>query len=74
MFNHPGLLYLIWRDAERESRKIPDNNNGSGGGCLIVIGIMFIICLFQAAFEVGGSAIFIAILITLGLISGFINK
>jgi hypothetical protein len=70
MFNHPTLLYHCYKDAERESKRNPGNNNDGGGGCLIVICIIFIISLWQAAFEVGGDGIIIAILITLGIISG----
>ena len=74
MFNHPTLLYHCYKDAERESRRNPNNDNG-GGGCLVVIGIIFMICLWQAAFQTGGFAIVIALAATAGLIGGmFQNK
>ena len=75
MFNHPALLYWCWKDAKREARKNPNNDNGGGlAGCLIVIGILFIICLWKAAFEVGGQGIIIALLITLGVLKGLFGK
>ena len=74
MFNHPTLLYLCWRDAEREARRNPNNDSGGGGGCLIIFGVIFIICLWKAAFEVGGYGILIALAITVGILQGIYQK
>ena len=74
MFNSPCLMYHCWKDAERESRRNPDNGNG-GNGCLAVLAIIFMCCVFKAAFQVGGFAIIIAFAMLLGLLQGlFGNK
>ena len=74
MFNHPTLLYWCWKDAEREARKKPDNGGGGLGGCLLVVGILCIVCLWKAALNAGGYGVIIALMITLGLISGLVSK
>ncbi len=75
MFNNPLLLYWCWKDAEREVRRNPNNNDDNGfGGCLLIFVVIFIVCLFKAAFEVGGYAILFAFSILLGLIQGIFSS
>ena len=64
---------MIWRDAEREARRNPNQggDDGGWGGCLLILIIIFMCCVFKAAFEVGGYAILIAFAMLLGLLQGF---
>lgn len=74
MINSPLLLYWCWKDAEREVRRNPNNNDNGFGGCLLIFCVIFIICLFKAAFEVGGFAILFAFAVLFGLIQGFVSS
>lgn len=69
MFNHPSLLYWCWKDAKRESKRY--NGGGGGGGfVLIFIAILFIVCLWRAAVEVGGFGVIMALAMTIGMLQG----
>ena len=75
MFDHPLLLYFCWRDAEREARRNPDDGGDNGwGGCLIVLGVIFIVCLLKSCFEAGGVGILIGLAVIVGLLQGFFGK
>jgi len=76
LFNHPLLLYWCWKDAEREARRNPNNNGDDNGfsGCLLIFAIIFMCCVFKAAFEVGGYAILIAFAMLIGLLQGIFSK
>ena len=41
---------------------------------MLVVGILFIVCLWKAALNAGGYGVIIALMITLGLISGLVSK
>jgi hypothetical protein len=72
MFGSPCLMYHCWKDAKREVKNNPNDN--SGGGCLAVMAVIFIICLLQACFQNGGFGIMLGICVVLGLWSGIVNN
>jgi hypothetical protein len=59
--------YGIWRDAERDARRLPDsNNNGCGIIATIFIGGIIAFSLFR----VGGWGIIFGLAVIVGMIQG----
>jgi hypothetical protein len=74
MFNHPTLLYWCWKDAEREARRNPNQNDNGFGGCLLILGIIFMVCLLKACFAQGGWGILFGIVILCAFLQGLFEK
>jgi hypothetical protein len=62
--------YGIWRDAEREARRIPDNNNN---GCGILVAIFIGGLLALSLFKAGGFGILLGLAVIIGIVQG-LNK
>ena len=66
-------MYMIWRDAGKDARKLPPNNNNDGCvmACVGFFVIIFAFAAIKSSFEVGSPiGIFIAIAAIVGFIKG----
>jgi hypothetical protein len=63
--------YGIWRDAERDSKKLPPSDNN---GCGVILTIFIGGILAFSCFSAGGLGVLFGLAIIVGILQGMNNK